>query len=104
MTTELQNIVLCNSGTLPKKLSRRPNKSILKLYHAPETPERNVNIQLPDFVGSVYHLPDRIKDLLEIAAYIYAADRKTHRGAINAVEYQKWDRSFHFVFPVVNGK
>jgi 7-cyano-7-deazaguanine synthase in queuosine biosynthesis len=100
MTGELQHIVLCNDAEFPKKINKKLIKDILKLYHAPGNRERNVNIQLPDFVGSVYHLPDRVKDLLEIAAYIYAADRKTHRGTLNAVEYQKWDRSFHFVFPV----
>jgi len=45
-------------------------------------------------------LQDNVKDLLELAAYIYAADRKIKRGEIDAVEYQSWDRSFHFVFPV----
>lgn len=100
MTEEMLHIVLCNFAELPKKLNRKSNKDILKLCHTKGSSERNVNIQLPDFVGSVYHLPDRVKDLLEIAAYIYAADRKTHRGALDAVEYQRWDRSFHFVFPV----
>ena len=94
------NIVLCNGAKFPKKLNRRANKNTLILDHSSRNNDNNVCIQLPDFVGSVYHLPDRVKDLLEIAAYIYAADRKTHRGPLNAVEYQKWDRSFHFVFPV----
>lgn len=100
MTVDPLHIVLCNGAKFPKKLNRKSNKDILKLYHSPDKTERNVNIQLPDFVGSVYHLPNRVKDLLEIAAYIYAADRRTHRGALDAVEYQKWDRTFHFVFPV----
>jgi len=100
MTGELEHIVLCNGAKLPMKLNKKANSDILKLFHEGGNNERNVNIQLPDFVGSVFHLPDRVKDLLEISAYIYAADRKTHRGTTNAVEYQKWDRSFHFVFPV----
>lgn len=100
MTGEPLHIVLCNGAKFPKKLNRKANKDILKLHHDPGNPDKNVNIQLPDFVGSVYHLPNRVKDLLEMAAYIYAADRKTHRGTLDAVEYQKWDRTFHFVFPV----
>lgn len=100
MTVEPLHIVLCNGAKFPKKLNRKPNKEILQLYHAPGKPDTNINIQLPDFIGYVYHLPDRVKDLLEMAAYIYAADRKTHRGNLDAVEYQKWDRSFHFVFLV----
>lgn len=100
MRGEPLHIILCNEAKFPKKLNRLSNKEILRLFHTPGKSNRNVNIQLPDFVGSVYHLPDRVKDLLEIAAYVYAADRNTHRGSLSAVEYQKWDRSFHFVFPV----
>lgn len=100
MIVDKLHIVLCNGANFPKKLSKKPNKDILQLNHNPGSSERNVNIQLPDFVSSVYHLPDRVKDLLEMAAYIYAADRKTYRGALDSVEYQKWDRIFHFVFPV----
>lgn len=100
MIVDLLHIILCNGAKFPKKLNRHPNKDILQLNHNPGSSERNINIQLPAFVSSVYHLPDRVKDLLEMAAYIYAADRKTHRGALDAVEYQKWDRTFHFVFPV----
>ena len=100
MKVDTLHIVLCNGAKSPKKLTRNSNKEILQLSHAPGKKDSNISIQLPDFVGNVYHLPDRIKDLLEIAAYIYAADRKTHRGNLDAVEYQKWDRSFHFVFPV----
>ncbi|MGD8305922.1 MAG: 7-cyano-7-deazaguanine synthase, partial [Ignavibacteria bacterium] len=43
---------------------------------------------------------ERIKDLLEIAGYIFAADRKTSRGAKDAVEYHSWSRCFHFHFKV----
>jgi 7-cyano-7-deazaguanine synthase in queuosine biosynthesis len=100
MTGDALHIILCNGAKFPRRLNRIANKNTLKLFHHPGSSERNVNIQLPDFVGNVYHLPDRVKDLLEIAAYIYAADRKTRRGTLNAVEYQKWDRTFHFVFPV----
>ena len=100
MKREPLHIILCNGAKFPSKLNSKTNKVILKLFHDPKSSDRNVNIQLPDFVGAVYHLPDRIKDLLEIAAYIYAADRKTLRGTINSVEYQNWDRKFHFVFVV----
>ena len=65
MTGEALHIVLCNGAKFPRKLNRRANKDTLKLFHNPSSSERNVNIQLPDFVGAVYHLPDRIKDLLE---------------------------------------
>lgn len=59
-----------------------------------------VHIGLPNFVRDVYHLPDRVLDLLEIAAYVYCADRLVRRGAKQAVEYQAWARSFHFFIRV----
>ena len=57
----------------------------------------NVKLGLPNFVRDVYHLPDRTLDLLELAAYVYCADRMSSRGPKVAVEYQAWARSFHFV-------
>ena len=48
----------------------------------------------------MYHLRDRTLDLLELAAYVYCADRMSRRGAKGAVEYHAWARSFHFVVKV----
>ena len=59
-----------------------------------------VRLGLPDFVRSVNYLPDRCLDLLEIAAYVFAADRLTPRGPREAVEYQSWSRSLHFIVKV----
>jgi hypothetical protein len=47
-------------------------------------------------VQNVYHLPERTLDLLEIAAYVFAADRLVSRGPREAVEYHSWARSFEF--------
>lgn len=57
---------------------------------------RNINLGLPRFVDSLLHLPDRILDLLEIAAYVFAADRWTRRGSPDSLEYHGWARSFEF--------
>jgi hypothetical protein len=35
MTRELQHIVLCNDAEFPKKINKKLNKDVLKLYHAP---------------------------------------------------------------------
>lgn len=59
-----------------------------------------VRLGLPDFVTSVYHLPNRCLDLLELAAYVFAADRLTRRGSRAAVEYQSWSRRLRFVVRV----
>ena len=91
------NIVLCNGAKLPKKVKV---KNQLILEYDDNKSNQNVKIKLNDFVTSVLHLDKRIKDLLEIAGYVYAADRKMSRGNNNLVEYQKWSRKFHFFIKV----
>ena len=72
-------------------------KNVLTLAYDPNAPsERNIQLSLPDFVRDVYHLPDRLLDLLEIAAYVFSADRLIRRGERDDVEYHAWARSFEF--------
>jgi 7-cyano-7-deazaguanine synthase in queuosine biosynthesis len=47
-------------------------------------------------VQNVFHLPARTLDLLEIATYVFAADRNASRGSISAVEYHNWSRALDF--------
>jgi 7-cyano-7-deazaguanine synthase in queuosine biosynthesis len=56
----------------------------------------NVRVGLPRFVRDLYHLAPRLLDLLEIAAYVYAADRFVSRGAKDSVEYHAWSRDLTF--------
>ena len=60
----------------------------------------NVRIRFDKFVHDVLSLPDRIVDLLEIASYIYAADRLVSRGKRDSVSNDNWSRSFEFNIPV----
>lgn len=94
------NIVLCNDAELTNELKRKRYKNILQLNYDKNDENTKVFIGLPKLVLQVQHLPDNIKDLLEIAAYVYAADRSTSRGSNESVEYQKWSRSFHFIIKV----
>ena len=41
------------------------------------------------------HVPPRTLDLLELAAYTYAADRLVSRGRRRAVEFHSWSRRIH---------
>jgi len=90
-------IVLCNSAQPPKGSNK---KSIVLNYLPHKKNKPNVVIGLPILVQAVYHLPKRILDLLEIACYVFAADRYTSRGAVDAVEYHGWAREFEFVIKV----
>lgn len=97
-TQSAPKIVLCNGATPPEQIQ---SSACIELdYRSTERAAQRVRLGLPDFVRSVYYLPDRCLDLLEIAAYVFAADRLTSRGSRVAVEYQRWSRNFHFVVKV----
>lgn len=73
-------------------------KDFLELEHRKGRKNQNVEILLTKFAKNVYKIGDRQKDLLEMAGYIFAADRKTYRGFPKALEYHNWSRKFHFHF------
>jgi hypothetical protein len=62
--------------------------------------QRNIELSLPDFIRDVYHLPNRLLGLLEIAAYVFSADRLIRRRERDDVEYHAWARSFEFCIRV----
>ena len=84
-------VYLCNGATLPDGVD--PSECTVLDYRSSGDELPLVRLGLPDFVRSVFNLPDRC-DLLEIAAYVFAADRLTFRGSRRAVEYQAWSRKF----------
>lgn len=88
-------VILCN-GASNQSLSQ-PD---LTLDYREGIPEKNVTIKLPNFARQAYRLSVRILDLLEIAGYIYAADRLILRGSRSDVEYHGWARQLHFFIKV----
>lgn len=92
-------IITCNGAAFPKGLKKKADT--LKLdYQKAGTIEPNIKVQFPNFMGEVYYLPPRIKDLLELAAYVYSADRLVSRGRRDSVEYHNWARSLKFIVKV----
>lgn len=88
---------MCGGCKLPQRFKGTKNSHLLKLTYDPDSYEQNISIELPHFIKTVNcHFPKRIKDLLEIAGYVYAADRLTKRGTPTNLEYHSWARSFHF--------
>jgi 7-cyano-7-deazaguanine synthase in queuosine biosynthesis len=72
-------------------------KNVLSLVYNSNIPgKRNIKLSLPDFVRDVYYLPNRVLDLLQIAAYVFSADRLIGRGERDAIEYHMWARTFEF--------
>ena len=71
-----EHIIACNGVKLKEYWD---NPKYLELEHRKGCKNQNVNINLNDFVTKIFKLNNRLKDLLEIAGYIFAADRKTYR-------------------------
>lgn len=105
MSDEKAHIILCSGASLPAKFRSVPEHLIHKFHCDPARKEHNVNIELPHLIKQVNcYFPSRIKDLLEIAGYIYAADRMTKRGQPSQVEYHSWSRKFYFFIKVRDHK
>ena len=97
-TADASKIFLCNGAT-PSDGVELADYTVLDYRPSGNEPPI-VRLGLPDFVRSVNYLPPRCLDLLEIAAYVFAADRLTPRGSREAVEYQAWSRSIGFIIKV----
>jgi 7-cyano-7-deazaguanine synthase in queuosine biosynthesis len=99
MTDPKPHIILCNGATCNDSAANAQDCLKLAYCDGMGVPQ-NINLGLPDFLRDVVYLPDRVLDLLEIAAYVYCADRSVRRGEKDAVEYHAWARSFHFFIKV----
>lgn len=92
MSTERRrHLVLANGATGPPDTTRA-----LRFHYIDGQPGQRLRIGLPRFVQNVYHLPHRVLDLLEIASYVFAADRCISRGPKDALEYHSWSRFIDF--------
>lgn len=81
-------------GGAKKRRKGREDPHYKELEYREDKKDRNVRIKLIDFVRKNYKLPDRCKDLLEIAGYLFGADRITYRGNDDDIEYHSWSREF----------
>jgi hypothetical protein len=97
MSDSKLHIVLCGGVPLPAKYKGLAKSHVHKFHCNPNTKQDRMNIGLPHLIKQVNcYFPPRIKDLLEIAGYVYAADRMTKRGQPIQLEYHSWSRKFHF--------
>jgi 7-cyano-7-deazaguanine synthase in queuosine biosynthesis len=89
--THSHRVILANGAAGPGNAA-----DALVLHYLRGQPGRRLNVGLPRFVLDASHIPDRTLDLLEIASYVFAADRSFFRGPKDAVEYHRWSRSMEF--------
>ena len=102
MKTDTRHIILCDSVALPDSLAgTTPNHRVLKLINREGLTNRNMTVKIHSFASHLQSkMPDRTRDLIEIAAFIYAADRQIKRGTTDQVEFTSWARELVFCIPV----
>lgn len=94
-------LFLCGGATLKDDDARVEGRTVknLQTFGA----DANVHFVVEDLCKAFsQHIGDRIADLLDIAAYVYAADGNTERGnaGVDTDGKRTWSRDFHFVVPV----
>lgn len=91
MGPSAKHILNCESIENIRALDR---EKIIDLIADADSDYRNIKIELKKFTNPHFTVIPRLKDLLEIASYIYLGDRKTFRGAANSLSQKGWDRTF----------
>lgn len=94
-------LFICGGASLKESDERRSGRTVkeLRTFGA----DANVHFVVEDLCKSFgEQIGDRIVDLLDIAAYVYAADCNTERGhaGVDTDGKRTWSRDFHFVVPV----
>lgn len=95
-------VILCNGAEEPADVSRSGSAVRSMDYRQGVTCDSRVRIKVPQFTARLLHLPPRLLDLVEIASYVYAADRLYTRGTQRQVEFSGWSRRFRFVIKVAD--
>ena len=93
MSEAVTPTILCNGAEASDETS---GKEVHLDYRSVDGDAAPMALELPSFVESLGTLPDRILDLLELAGYVYCADRQVLRGRPNDLEYHSWSRRFRF--------
>lgn len=95
-------VILCN-GADESDTIRSQGVPVTRMdYRKGALCDNRIRIKVPQFTARLLHLPDRLLDLVEIASYVYAADRLHKRGSQRQVEYSGWGRRFRFVIKVTD--
>jgi len=79
------------------------NREIVRLSTRGQN--QNVNLSIENVVNTFARdISPRVVDLLEIAAYVFAADASINRGRAwqEDASLESWDRDFKFIIPVID--
>lgn len=88
-------IFLCNGARSSAK-QRISDVTSLGIFSQPN----NIGAQILALNDRLQHISHRVRDLVEIASYIFCADRTVYRGATDSIELASWSRRMKFVVRV----
>ena len=101
MSQQTPNVIRVNCGELCT--TRECTAAEINLLHRDiGDTTSNITIGYAKFVRDADELPERILDLLQIAAYVFCGDRMANRGKRDSVNNGAWPRSFEFYIPVLD--
>jgi len=101
MSQQIPDVIRVNCGELYN--TRDCTASEINLLHRDIGDiTSNITIGYAKFVKDADELPERILDLLQIAAYVFCGDRMANRGSRKSVNNESWARSFEFHIPVLD--
>jgi hypothetical protein len=90
-------IVLGDGAKPPARISG--DETVLRLETSGNSP--NVRLHIDIFPRRFLRdLPERLDDLLRLAAFVYSADTRVSRGSRKDVFGNKWSRMFRMILPV----
>lgn len=101
MSKSPDKLIQVYCGECCRSLSSSPNEINLINYKVNDM-EPNVTIGYEKFVSDPKLLPDRVLDLLQIAAMVFCADRMASRGERKSITNKSWSRSFSFHISVLD--
>ncbi|MDD2294444.1 MAG: 7-cyano-7-deazaguanine synthase [Eubacteriales bacterium] len=100
MSQQTSNVIRVNCGELCT--TRECTAAEINLLHRDIGDiTSNITIGYAKFVRDADELPEKILDLLQIAAYVFCGDRMANRGSRKSVNNESWARSFEFHIPVL---
>ena len=94
-----ERVIFCGGVDSGKK---RPRPEPLRLRLGKEEGKGQIHLEVDAITKKmVAKLPHVLRDLLEVASYVYVADQATTRGGTRGFDYgHKWHRRFRFRIPV----
>ena len=101
MSQQLPKAIRVNCGDLCNTTVCTADEINL-LYADRDDLSANITVGYEKFIEDAEDLPPRVIDLLQIAAYVFCADRMANRGERSSINNASWSRSFEFHVPVLD--